>query len=237
MATITVQARALGSDSRLVDKIEKFLGRALRGELRLDLDSLPAPIPSHLKVWMDEHPGEFQMAEKLIPRPPARLIPPREPAKAVPPPVEIKPYVPEPDPISAAMHADIQRQIREAEAEALLVDMEKQGLILCEENQTALASFLRERSLEITRANVLHFLKEMGPKLRWRSVHDVVAALPVPPLPAAAEPEEVLGFLPSGERQISIKQSPPKNASVAVLKDYLKRFREANHLQFNSFGR
>jgi hypothetical protein len=111
-----------------------------------------------------------------------------EPAPAAPP---------EPD-YEVMWKEDLDRAIEASAIERLLAGMEKQGLINCRENQDAMASFLNERKLELTQANVVLFLTQMGPKLIWRSTR------PLLPPPPPAKPKEELGTLPDGSKQLPL---------------------------------
>jgi hypothetical protein len=228
-----------------VDKIVKHLGRALRGELKLDIDALPPPIPAHLKIWMDQHPGQYQEIA-IVPRPSQR-----EPAKAEP---ELEPkyerpwwrpnIAPEdlPPQIDVAeldreRMADIQRRIHFAEAEARLAQFEReQGLVQDAHNQEKIIEYVNGSAVhgywsrEIVDAAILNLGPRGSNVLHW----EPVAVAPPPPAPVQTEK---LGKLPNGEMQLSILQPPHKAASTAQLKDYLSRYRAENRLQFTRFGR
>jgi hypothetical protein len=108
--------------------------------------------------------------------------------------------------------------------ETMLRDLESQGLIRCEENQQALATYLEEHGLELSRSNVAAFLRDMGPNLLWRSTR------PAAPPPQKRKPE-VLGICSDGRSQLPLSSTKAMLAhpstSLAQVKDWRERAKAA----------
>jgi hypothetical protein len=221
MPTLIVTAKALGYNGKLLNKIERYLG-VLSGEVEIHVTLLPDEIIQELNAWLRSNPtawrGDYNPA-------PGRLIPPR----TAPEPVE------QID-IDAEFKADLQARVDEASAQARMEQyVAEQNLEPSDHNMSAVAGWIRQNLKGYwSSAGVDAAIANLGPRgtnvLRWQPK---VGALVLP----AQESGEVLEILPNGEKQLSIKEPPPKSASPTQAKDWLARYRTANNLIFNKFGR
>jgi hypothetical protein len=137
----------------------------------------------------------------------------------------VEPFV---DPIKSDLEHDLRATVHFAEAEVCLAQYEAQGLIHNEHNKALIEDFVNTSatkgfwSAEIVKVAVDTLRK----RLQWGAPPKPVAPPPTPP------DEEVLGTLPSGERQLSLKHSPSRTATVQQTKDWLARYRAANNLLY-----
>jgi hypothetical protein len=207
----------------LFANFSRRFGYQPKGSYLVNVEELDSITALATRQWLQKHQPEPEPApEPETPKPSARLTPPRQEP------------LPEQIDIEAELAKDVQKAVHTAEAEARLSQYQReQGLVQDEHNKNIIVNYVNNSTARgyFSREIIDAAIANLRPQLHWKPI---VAAAPPPAV--ATEPAQVLGTLPNGEKQLSLKQPPPKSASVLQLKDYLQRFRAANNMQFLRHG-
>lgn len=198
-------------------------------EWLFDTDTLTESQYTNLKYWMKSYP-ETVIRREVSKAAPAPIIDTR-PA-VIERPAMATEFV---DPVAEDFKRDVQRQIDLSQAQERLNFWGRaHGLRDSERNQSLIIEWF-EKNVNgyLSGAGVDAAVANLRASLDW----DAPKAAPAGPPKFVQQKDEILGTLPNGEKQLSIKTNPPSNASAAQCKAWLQRYRAANNRQFNSFGR
>jgi len=207
-------------------------GTKAGNEWHFDTNRLSESERNTLHQWCRVYPETVvhRAEQKPAPQPAAPSTPPIDTRPDVV--VRPAPAVESVDPIAQDFKRDLQRQIDLSQAQERLNFWGRvHGLRDSEKNQRLIMEWLDKNVRGYASgAGVDAAVANLRTVLEWDTPKKVIA-------PAPAQSDEVLGTLPSGEKQLSITRSPPSNASAAQAKDWLRRYRAANNVRFNAFGR
>jgi hypothetical protein len=221
----------------LYDVLRRTTG-FITGTVDVDISGLPISAEARFRLaqWsvlfndaVAEH-EEQRRAPKPASAPPQVVVQPEPVAPVVSKPVE---PLPEQIDLVAYEREQIQRATDEARGIARLYQFQQeQGLRDCKENADAIRDWLDANckgyvSQDMIDAAVLNLGKRGTNVLLW----DVKSA-PVPPPPS--EPQEVLGTLPEGTKQLPLDadETIQRHASKAQLYDLIHRRRAATNQQY-----
>jgi hypothetical protein len=187
-------------------------GTKVGNEWHFDTDQLSESERTTLNLWIKAYPETVVHRPDVIegPAPDAEFV----------------------DEIAQHQNESLRRQIDQSQGlERLNFWAAQHGLRDSERNQRLITEWLDKNVRGyVSAAGVDAAIANLRTVLEWNDLK------PIAP-PAPAVDEEVLGTLPNGEKQLSTKRNAPHNATPAQCRDWLQRYRAANNLQFNAFGR